>query len=636
MDRNSVIGLVIIAGIILVYSMFFGPTPEERAEAQRLRDSIALAENEPAALADSTAVTQAVVSEIADSAALATADSVHRAAVSSLDRERYGIFAPAADASRDFAYIETDKLIAKIDARGGKISYVQLKDYQTYGGDPLVLFDEPSLVFGLALTYPGTGVIHTNDLFFSGDYSRVKLSGQDSKTLTFRLETESESKYVEYRYTFHGDKYDIGFEMQIAGLEEISTGESAPVLNWQMSGLSSEKLLSDERNICSVFYKELGQKRDYLSETSDDEDVIDDYSLEWVAFKQKFFSSILMADVPFDKGSELEVIIPETERLNKRFEANLKMPVKNAANALLPMTFYFGPNDYKTLKSYDRNLDEIINLGWGIFGWVNKWVVIPIFTFLEGLGLGYGIIILLLTIIIKVVLFPLMYKNYLSSAKMRVLKPDIDEMNEKMKDADPMKKQQATLDLYRKTGVNPMAGCIPMVIQMPILYAMFRFFPSSIELRHEAFLWADDLSSYDSILSLPFEIPLYGAHVSLFTVLMAASTWGYTQMNATNMPNTQQPGMPNMKVIMHFFPIMMLFFFNSFASGLSYYYLAANVLSIIQMVVIKEYFIDEDKIRAKITENKEKKKGAKKSRFQQKLEEIAKQQELQQKNKKKK
>src|SRR5690606_19010912 len=260
--------------------------------------------------------------------------------------------------------------------------------------------------------------------------------------------------------------------------------------------------------------------------------------------------------------------------------------------------------------------------------------VIPIFNFLDGFNLGYGIIILLLTVIIKVVLFPLMYKNYLSSAKMRVLKPDIDAMNEKLKDADPMKKQQATLDLYRKTGVNPMAGCIPMIIQMPILYAMFRFFPSSIELRHESFLWADDLSSYDSILNLPFEIPLYGAHVSLFTLLMAASTFFYTMMNQSNMPTTSQPGMPNMKIIMYMFPVMMLFFFNSFASGLSYYYLLANVLSIGQMVVIKEYFINEEKIRAKIDVNKEKKKSAKKSRFQQKLEEISKQQQQLKKGKK--
>lgn len=635
MDRNSVIGLVIIAAIILGYSIFFGPTPEERARQQQINDSIAQVEKQ--LLEEDVPVAESPIHEMEADTLLTetTPDTLEQALINEKAREQFGIFAVAAEPTRDFALVETDKFLIKIDANGGKIAYVELKEYQTYNGDPLVLFDEPSLSFGLNLEYPGVGTVSTNDLAFSGDYSRVKLSKGETKTLSYRLETTSPDRYIEYRYTFTGDQYDIDFEMQMVGLDNVINTSNLPVLNWQMTGLSSEKLLSDERNICSVFYKEPGHNRDYLSETSDDEEIIED-PLEWVAFKQKFFSAIVMSDMTFERGSRLEVLEPANEKYNNRFVADLNLPVKNAANAVVPMTFFFGPNHYQTLKAYDRDLDEIINLGWGIFGWVNKWAVIPIFNFLEGFNLGYGLIILLLTVIIKVVLFPLMYKNYLSSAKMRVLKPDIDEMNAKMKDADPMKKQQATLDLYRKTGVNPMAGCIPMIIQMPILYAMFRFFPSSIELRHESFLWADDLSSYDSIVNLPFEIPLYGAHVSLFTLLMAASTFVYTMMNQSNMPTQSQPGMPNMKVIMYIFPFMMLFFFNSFSSGLSYYYLMANVLSIAQMVVIKEYFIDEDKIRAKIAENKEKKKGAKKSKFQRKLEEIAKQQEQVQKSKKNK
>lgn len=637
MDRNSVIGLVIIAAIILGYSIFFGPTPEERARQQQVRDSIAQVEKQ-LLVEEEEAVADRTAREIGSDTLVAEPqpDTLQQALINEKAREQFGIFAVAAEPTRDFALVETDKFLIKIDANGGKISYVELKDYQTYGGDPLVLFDEPSLSFGLALDYPGVGLVNTNDLAFSGDYSRVRLHKGETKTLSYRLETTSPDRYIEYRYTFTGDRFDIDFELQMVGLDNVINTSKLPVLNWQMTGLSSEKLLSDERAICSVFYKEQGRNRDYLSETSDDEEIIDDHPLEWVAFKQKFFSAIVMSDMTFERGSRLEVVEPANEKYNNRFAADLNLPVKNAANAVVPMKFYFGPNHYQTLKAYGTDLDKIINLGWGIFGWVNKWAVIPIFTFLEKFNMGYGLIILLLTVIIKVVLFPLMYKNYLSSAKMRVLKPDIDEMNAKMKDADPMKKQQATLDLYRKTGVNPMAGCIPMVIQMPILYAMFRFFPSSIELRHESFLWADDLSSYDSILSLPFDIPFYGAHVSLFTLLMAASTFVYTMMNQSNMPTQSQPGMPNMKVIMYIFPFMMLFFFNSFASGLSYYYLMANVLSIGQMIVIKEYFIDEDKIRAKIAENKEKKKGAKKSKFQRKLEEIAKQQEQVQKAKKKK
>ncbi len=633
MDKNSVIGLVIIAAIILGYSIFFGPSAEEKAAMLQQQDSLARVEQQ---LQESEAAANAAaISKAAPVDTLAAAeDSLAQAAISRQAHAEFGIFAPAAQPTDDFALIETDQFIVKINSRGGKISYVELKDYLTYSGDPLVLFDEASLTFGVAMNYPGVGTINTNDLSFTGDYSHIRLSGSETKTLNYRLETTAGGKYVEYTYTFTGDQYDIGFALQMTGLDDVVNTADLPELHWQMSGLSSEKLLSDERNICSVFYKETGETRDYLSETSDDDVIVDDYTLDWVAFKQKFFSSIIISDIPFAKNSALEVIEPENDKFNDHFSAHLKLPVTNAGNAVIPMQFYFGPNKYQILKKYDRDLDEIINLGWGIFGWVNKWAVIPIFNFLDGFNLGYGIIILLLTVIIKVVLFPLMYKNYLSSAKMRVLKPDIDAMNEKLKDADPMKKQQATLDLYRKTGVNPMAGCIPMIIQMPILYAMFRFFPSSIELRHESFLWADDLSSYDSILNLPFEIPLYGAHVSLFTLLMAASTFFYTMMNQSNMPTTSQPGMPNMKIIMYMFPVMMLFFFNSFASGLSYYYLLANVLSIGQMVVIKEYFINEEKIRAKIDVNKEKKKSAKKSRFQQKLEEISKQQQQLKKGKK--
>lgn len=632
MDKNSVIGLVIIAAIILGYSIFFGPTPEEQAAQKRMQDSIAQVE----ALIKQSEIDAAenAAKPVTIEQDTTATDTIIQQQISERAQAEFGIFAPAANPEQKYAVIETDNYLLKVNAIGGKISYVELKDYQTYSGDPLILFDENSLTFGVEMEYPGVGQVSSNNLEFTGSFDRVSLSGNESKTLTYKLQTSDPSKYIEYRYTFTGNTYDIGFDLQLTGLSNVVNTTQLPELNWEMSGLSSEKLLSDERNICSVFYKEVGSKRDYLSETSDeDEEVLDDSKLEWVAFKQKFFSSILITDLPFEKNSQLAVSIPSNDKFNEHFGARLKLPASNLDNAVIPMQFYFGPNKYEILKSYDRDLDEIINLGWGIFGWVNKWVVIPIFNFLSGMDLSYGIIILLLTILIKMVLFPLMYKNYLSSAKMRVLKPDIEKLNEKMKDADPMKKQQATLDLYRKTGVNPMAGCIPMIIQMPILYAMFRFFPSSIELRHESFLWADDLSSYDSILNLPFEIPLYGAHVSLFTLLMAASTFFYTMMNQSNMPNTSQPGMPNMKIIMYFFPVMMLFFFNNFASGLSYYYLTANLLSILQMVVIKEFIIDEKKIHAKIEENKEKKKGAKKSKFQQKLEEISKQQQLQQKQK---
>jgi YidC/Oxa1 family membrane protein insertase len=398
-------------------------------------------------------------------------------------------------------------------------------------------------------------------------------------------------------------------------------------LTWELSGRRLEKSVDAERNNSTIFYKEEAGSRDYLSETGDDDETLEE-PLDWVAFKQNFFSAILMKQeggAPFGKNAKLETRHYDEETagdtLTQYYFAEIPIPDASDFNARL----FLGPNDYKTLRAYGMEIDKTINLGWGIFGWVNRFLVIPIFDWLENFGVSYGIIILILTLIIKTILAPLTWKNYLSSARMRVLKPEIDALNEKHKDAEPMKKQQATMELYRKTGVSPFAGCLPMVVQLPILYAMFRFFPNAIQLRQESFLWADDLSSYDSIASLPFEIPFYGDHVSLFTLLMAVSTFAYTMMNSSNMPTQSQPGMPNMKVIMYIFPFMMLFFFNSFASGLSYYYFLANLISLIQMFLIKKFLIDEDKIKAKIDENKKKRGKMGKSKFQKKLEEMAKQ-----------
>jgi YidC/Oxa1 family membrane protein insertase len=313
----------------------------------------------------------------------------------------------------------------------------------------------------------------------------------------------------------------------------------------------------------------------------------------------------------------------------KRYSAQLFFEKERGARMDLPIRIYLGPNHYGTLRRTEvPQFDKIIDLGWGIFGWMNKWLVIPIFNFLDGWGWNYGIIILVLTLVIKLLLMPLTYKNFVSSAKMRVLKPEMETITEKFKDGDALKKQQATMDLYRKAGVNPASGCLPMLVQMPILYAMFRFFPASIELRQQSFLWADDLSTYDSVFAWTTEIPLissmYGNHISLFTILMAASTMIYTAINSQQMP--QQQGMPNMKLMMYMFPVMMLFFMNSLPAGLSYYYLLANVISILQMTLFKRVFVDEDKIRAQLLTNM--KTPKKKSKWQQRLEDMQKQQQV--------
>ncbi|MGM0613874.1 MAG: membrane protein insertase YidC, partial [Bacteroidota bacterium] len=351
---------------------------------------------------------------------------------------------------------------------------------------------------------------------------------------------------------------------------------------------------------------------------------------EWLSFKQRFFNSMLWSKDNSIESADLKTVTqvedpdPSLHYL-KTMEAELSVNYKSARDNTAQFAFYFGPNEYPRLNKHKLDMEQMIPLGWGFFllNWINRFAVIPVFNYLEGFNFNYGIIILILTILLKLLLFPIAYKTYMSSAKMRVLKPEIEEINKKYpKKDEAMKKQQATMALYKKAGVNPMAGCLPMLLQLPILIAMFRFFPSSIELRGESFLWASDLSTYDSILSLPFSIPFYGDHVSLFTLLMAISTVLYTWVNQQNMNTGQQ--MPGMKTMMYLMPVMLLFIFNNYASGLSYYYFLANVITFIQMIVIRNFIVDEDAIRAKIQANK--KKPVKKSKFQQRLEEAQKQQ----------
>jgi YidC/Oxa1 family membrane protein insertase len=393
-------------------------------------------------------------------------------------------------------------------------------------------------------------------------------------------------------------------------------------LSWKMQAPSHEKSREQEQQKTTMFYQYMDDEADYVSETSYEEEALE-ATIQWVSFKQQFFSAALISKEGFSKeGAVVETTELQDENYTKGLSATMGLVFDNGREARAPFQIYLGPNHYQTLSSLEIGLEDQIDLGWGIFGWVNQGLVIPIFNFLDkNTGLSYGIIILILTLLIKLMLSPLTWKNYVSSARMKVLKPEIEELNKKFEGKDAMAKQQATMDLYRKAGVNPMAGCVPMLLQLPILYAMFRFFPASIELRQEPFLWADDLSSYDSIMQLPFEIPFYGDHVSLFTLLMAISTFFYSKYNM-DMSGGANAQMPQMKVMIYFMPFMLLFFFNSYSSGLSYYYFTANVITMLQQFVVKRYFIDEDKIHRQIQENK--KKPKKKSGFQERLEKMAK------------
>jgi len=389
-----------------------------------------------------------------------------------------------------------------------------------------------------------------------------------------------------------------------------------------------EKSREREQETSTVFYRLNDEDADYISERNY-EKLNFESSIQWVSFKQQYFSAALISEGFSKENAFAETIETEDPRYLKGMAANLGLELKGAGEPSAAFQFYVGPNHYQTLSDLEIGLEDQIDLGWPIISWVNTLIVIPVFNFLdEYTGLSYGIIILLLTLFIKTILFPLTWKNYVSSARMKVLKPEIEEINQKFGDKDPMQKQQAVMGLYRQAGVNPMAGCIPMILQMPILYAMFRFFPASIELRQEGFLWATDLSTYDSIFNLPFEIPFYGDHVSLFTILMAISTFLYSKYNmdmSGGMAGNAQ--MSQMKIMIYFMPVMLLVFFNNYAAGLSYYYFTANIISVGQQFVIKKYFINEEKIHAKIQANKAK--PSKKSGFQKRLEDMAKQRGVQ-------
>jgi len=638
MDKNTIIGLLLIAGILFTFTLVTEPEPQEQVskteqvikdgldnnvEAVDSADELA---NDVATVINLDSVPEtikqdpAMLKEYMDSLEMVEKIKIELSQ-SAAQQENFGIFTPGVIGENQYFTLENDKIIVRFSNKGGRIVDVKLKEYQSWkdynaeGTDvvPMQLFEEETSTQSLRLVH-NNAAVETDDLYFEKQNS-------SRNELVFRTKTSDPSKYVEYTYTISDNKYDVGYSVAFVGLDaDIAMGDVS--LTWQMNGFCTEKLASDERMISTVMYRRFNEGRDYLSESGDDELLAEDWegSMNWVAFKHKFFSSILMSDDGFKSGYLVKKQL-EGEKYTDDYYANLTLPAQSVSN----YTFYFGPNEDDVLASYGNEMEGIINLGWGIFRWVNKIMIQPMFDMLRGTGLGMGLIILLVTLFVKIIITPLTYKNYKSSAKMRVLKPEIDKINEKYVDKkDPMKKQKETMALYKATGVNPMAGCLPMLIQMPILLAVFRFFPSSIYLRHESFLWADDLSSFDSVWDFGFNIPMYGDHMSLFAILMAISTLFYTLMNSSQM-NTSQPGMPNMKIIMYFFPIMMLFFFNSYSAGLSYYYLCGNLMNMGIMWAIKKYMIDEDKILLQLAENK--KKPKKQSAFQKRLEDMSKKQQ---------
>lgn len=619
MDRNSIIGFILIAAILGGYTWLSTPSAEEQAKIQRQNDSLAQVEVERRALdqeqrlQDERSRAAVVTAEVGRDSTLGLgADSLRQ-----VEQQRtFGVFAPAAEGEAREVVIENDRIRVTISTKGARPAVMNLKNYQTYEGRPLLLADPDSNHYEFRF-FLGNQDVSTKDLFF-----KPEMLG--TSAVRMKAATENPGRYLQITYTLDEGSYFMHVRTEIVGLMQEVDPKNL-FFHWDLIGFSNEKYRPAELQKAGIYYKYFNDDRDYLSESDPDEEKLNGRT-NWVAFKQDFFTVAMVSEEGFSgSGSEIAIEPLEDTTYTKRYTAKLYFDKERSAHVDIPIRFYLGPNHYNTLKKTEiAEFENIIDLGWGIFGWMNQWIVIPIFNFLDQqFNLSYGIIILVLTLVIKLLLMPLTYKNFVASARMRVLKPEMEVINEKHKDSDPLKKQQATMELYRKAGVNPASGCVPMLIQLPILYAMFRFFPASIELRQEKFLWADDLSSYDSILDLPFTIPMYGDHVSLFTLLMAASTIAYSLINQQQMP--QQQGMPSMKLLIWMFPIMMLFFLNNFSAGLSYYYLLANVISILQMTLLKKWFVDEDKLRAQLLQNM--KTPKKKSRWQQRLEDMQKQQQ---------
>ncbi|MBE9484115.1 MAG: membrane protein insertase YidC [Bacteroidetes bacterium] len=638
MNRNTIIGLVLIFGIFIGWSLWMQPSEEELEQQQQEQLARETQKHINDSIREAVRLEQEVLrQEQAEVKKLEVAQVDITSQYQQLNL-KYGGFGLSGEGTENLITVENDVMKITFSSKGGRIAAVELKNYKTYDSLPLVLFNADSARFGYSFYSQGIH-LNTNELYFQAFLPEthqssdgyVKVSGDDSTQLILRLFADASpdavnpNKYFEFAYTIHGNQYMLDYDLNIRGLgnEVTSRIPGFLELEWTTFMRKQEKT-QDRLSGTTIYYRANDNEVDYLSESDEDEKSFND-KLEWVSLKQRFFSTSLIIDNEFFDNPKLAHttdLTPRSPRYLKTMMITLDVPVQGFDASNTDLRFYFGPNDYNILSSYDLELERQIPLGWSFFllQWINRYLVIPVFTWLGSYGWNYGIVILMLTIMLKIVLFPIAYKTYRSTAKMRVLKPEIDEISKKFpKKEDSMKKQQATMALYKKAGVNPMAGCVPMLLQFPILIALFRFFPSSIELRQQSFLWAHDLSSYDSIASLPFEIPFYGDHVSLFTLLMTVSTIIYTWMNNQMMSSTQQ--MPGMKTMMYLMPIMFLGIFNNYASGLSYYYFLANVITFGQMFVIRRT-INEDKIYKKLQENK--KKPKKQSGFAKRLEDAAK------------
>jgi len=617
LDINSIIGFLLIGAILLYMLWQNQPTPEELALQEKAKQEQLATEAANKSAAELT-INKVPNQPLNDSLQLASF------------KNQIGDFAYAltlASATPNVTSFENEVLALKIDHKGGFISEVKLKNYVNHDSVPVYLIKDGSSVFNLNFATSDNRILNSSELYFQPSLS----TSGDNQVLSMRLKV-SETQFLEYRYELKPDNYMLGFSVRSQGLSSVLNTSQEVQLDWKFKAHRQDQSVSFENRYTRLTYQHEGDKINKLSQTGDDDEIESD--LSWISFRQHFFSSILVPEVPFKSADLKSFNLVNDETIDtlftKRYEVSLPLGF-SGGELVHNMSIYYGPTYDDILNQYDQNLEASIPFGWGIFGWINKAVFSPLYAWLTNY-LSYGIAIIVMTIMVKIVLSFVQYKQFLSQAKMKILKPELDAIREKYKN-NKMKVQQETMALQNKAGASPLSGCLPGMLQLPVFYALFMFFPIAFELRQKPFLWVDDLSSYDSIAELPFNIPFYGDHVSLFPILASIAIFFYMKMTTGQQMATQptQEGMPDMgkmmKYMIYLSPIMMLFFFNNYASGLSLYYFVSNLISIGIMLVIKNYIIDEDKVLAKIQVSKAKPK--KQNRFQKKMADIMAQAEAQ-------
>jgi YidC/Oxa1 family membrane protein insertase len=625
MDKNTIVGFVLIAAILIGFAVLNKPNEEEVALQKAYNDSIALVAKEREQTIAQQPVIDTVKVQKSDSLAVTQKSQV------------YADFLTASTGEEKLVTMENDLLKLVFSNKGGRIVKAELKNYMTKDSVPVQLFNEDA-AYSFTMALRENHIINTGELYFQP--SAVTKDKDGNQSVSFVLQSESAGKMI-FNYRLPAKEYMLKFDIVSSQMTELMPlGTSYIIMNWDSKIKQKEKGRQFEERYTSLNYKFVSDEMDYLSESKDDAEKITQ-KLKWIAFKDQFFSAILIADKDISTANiESKLESKETDYL-KTFSSEMTIDYNPADKEALGFRFYLGPNQYKILSGYDKELKgdeklklrDLIPLGWGIFGWVNRLAIIPMFNLFSSFMGNFGLIILLMTIVIKMVLFPLTYKSYVSSAKMRVLKPEIDEINARIPADKPAERQKASMELYNKVGVSPFSGCLPTLLQLPILFAMFTFFPAAIELRGEGFLWADDLSSYDAIVSWNAHIPLlseyYGNHISLFTLLMTIATLFSTKITMANTATPDQPGAAMMKWMMYLMPVVFMFMFNNYASGLSYYYFVSTMITIIQTYAIRAT-VDEKKLLAQLHAKRAanaKNPAKKKTGFMERLEKMQKEQE---------